>query len=416
MNQLSLKQELHLNVSLSLNQQLSLSMLKMNFTQLYEFLTKEFENNTALEGELPGLGGLANDERALGYKKTTLKEELLFQIHTIKPKPNLALCEYIIDCIDERGYLTLNVEELSEDLNMPSYLIEESKQVIQGLEPIGVGARDLKECLLIQLERLYPQALAAKSLVKDHLTDLLHKKFELIERKTSFSLEEIKEALEHVKTLNPIPGNGWASEQDIKFISPDLLLFDDEDGFRIEMPKQGFDKIIINPYYIEQLTLPTDKNLEPIKRDLSRAKTVLKGLGNRDQTLFQIAKVMTDRQKEYLKWGRPLCSLRLSDIANKLGLHESTVSRGVDGKYILYHNQMIELGSLLSKQSASGTSVDQVKQRILWIIQKENKQSPLTDPQIMEELKEYGLGISRRTVSKYRQELGVASANQRKNE
>ena len=416
MNQLSLKQELHLNVSLSLNQQLSLSMLKMNFVELYEFLTKEFENNPALEGELPSFGGFSNNEMALGHTKTTLKEELLFQIHTIKPSPDLVLCEYIIDNIDERGYLTLSVEEISKELNTPAHLIEESKKVIQGLEPIGVGACELKECLLIQLEKLYPHALAAKSLVRDHLSDLLHKKFELLEVKTSFSLEESKEAFEYIKTLNPVPGNGWASEYDIKFIRPDLLLFDDEDGFKIEMPKQGFDKIIINPYYIEQLTLPTDKNQEAIKRDLSRAKAVLKGLGNRDHTLFRIAKVMTDRQKEYLKWGKPLCSLRLSDIANKLDVHESTVSRGVDGKYMLYHDQMIELGSLLSKKSASGTSVDQVKQRLLWIIQKENKQSPLTDPQLMEELKEYGLDISRRTVSKYRQELGVASANQRKNQ
>lgn len=414
MSPISLNQELHLNMSLSLNQQLSLSMLKMNFTQLYEFLTKEFENNPALEGELPNLSVLSNYEIESVDAKTSLKEELLFQLHMMKPSPNILICEYIIDCINERGYLTRNTEEISAELNRPFDLIEESIHVIQEFEPIGVGTYDLKECFLIQLEKLYPHALVAKSLVIDHLSDLLHKRFNLLTEKTSFSLEQIKEALECIRTLNPLPGNGWASKQDTQFISPDLLIFDDEEGFRIEMPKQGLDKMILNPYYIKQLALLQDKDQEHLKRDLSRAETVLKGIDNRENTLCQITKVIIDRQKEYLKWGKPLCSLRLIDIANQLGMHESTVSRGVNGKYILYHDRVIELTSLLAQQIENGISVDQIKQRLLFIIQKENKRLPLTDPQLMEELKGYGLGISRRTVSKYRQELGVASANQRK--
>lgn len=414
MNQLSLKQALHLSMNLSLNQQLSLSMLRMNVTELYSFLAKEFENNPALEGELPNLSAVSDYRMRQDHTTRSLKDELLFQLHMMKPSPNLMLCEYLIDHINDRGYLTQDLAEISMILNIPSDLIEESIRIIQGFEPMGVGAHDLKECLLIQLERLYPYDLTTKNLVSNHLSDLLHKRFDTLIAKTKFSLDEIKRSLGCISKLNPIPGNGWANEEAIAFVTPDLILLDEEEGFRIEVLNQGIDRMIINPYYIQQLTLSNSKNHEHMQGDLSRAQTILKGIRSRQSTLYEIAKVITDRQKEYLKWGNPLCSLRLIDIANQLGVHESTISRGVNGKYILYHEQVIELGSLLSQKSSTGASVDHIKKRLSLIIQKENKHKPFTDPQLMDELKGYGLEISRRTVSKYRQELGIGSAKQRK--
>lgn len=414
MNQLTLNNGLGLNVNLSLNQQLSLSLLKMNFVELNAFLIKEFESNPALDGELPSLSVLPDYALETHTPKGSLKEELLFQLHSMKPSQNLRICEYLIDLIDERGYLTQDILEMSKQLNMPYSLIEKSIRIIQDFEPIGVGAYDLKECLLIQLKKLYPNDLTTKLLVLNHLSDLLYKRFDILIEKTSFTLSEIKRSLHCVSSLNPIPGNGWSSDDSPLYIVPDVLLFDEGESFLIELPNKGFNKIVLNPYYIEHLAQSNKQDKTNIRETLNRAQTIIRGLKNREDTLYQITKVITARQRDYLKLGKPLSSLRLIDIAHALGVHESTISRGLSDKYVLYHGQMIKLSNLLSQKSSYGTSVDSIKTRLNLIIQNENKQRPFSDPQLMNELKSYGLDISRRTVTKYRQELGIASAKQRK--
>ena len=414
MNQLTLDKRLTLNVNLSLNQQLSLSLLKMNFAELNAFLTKEFESNPALDGELPSLNVLPDYELKTHVTKGSLKEELLFQLHSMKSCPNLRLCEYLIELIDERGYLTQDRLEMSKQLKVSYALIEECIHVIQDFEPIGVGAYNLKECLLIQLEKLYPNDLTTKLLVLNHLTDLLHKRFDILIEKTSFTLLEIKKALHCVSSLNPIPGNGWSSDDSPLYIVPDLLLFDEGEGFRIELPIEGFGKIVLNPYYMEHLAKSNQEDETPLREALNRTQVIIRGLKNREATLYQIAQVIIARQRDYLKMGKPLSSLRLIDIAHELNLHESTISRGISDKYILYHGQMIKLSHLLSQKGSHDTSVDSVKNRLNLIIQNENKQRPLSDPQLVDALKSYGLDIARRTVTKYRQELGIASAKQRK--
>lgn len=235
----------------------------------------------------------------------------------------------------------------------------------------------------------------------NHLPNLLHKNFDILIKETPFSLTEIKNGLNTLGSLNPIPGNGWFSDETTQFITPDILLFDDGDRFIIEIPSYGLNQMTLNPAYIDPQTLSKYKQL--IQRDLNRANIILKGLESRQNTLYQIAEIIIRTQGQYLKYNHPLSSLKLIDIANKLDIHESTVSRGISGKYILYNEGLIELRSLFSRSTFDGTSIHEIKKRLFLILKNEDKEDPFSDPKLAEELQRYGLKISRRTVAKYRQ-------------
>lgn len=389
-----------------------LSMLKMDFTQLHSFLNEEFSNNPALDGELPSLITIP-DFPIKDYKQeNSLKSQLLFQLQPLKSAAHKYICEYIIESLDHKGYLTQEETDISRQLKVPLDLVRESIHIIKDFEPLGIGAKDLKECLLIQVTRLYPNDLITKYLVTHHLSLLLDNDLNTIVSKTAFSLNEVKQSLTLLKTLNPLPANGWNNDVDIHFIAPDLIVVDDGEELIVEIPDYGLGKLSINPLYKDPKINSNHKKL--LQEDLSRANTILKGLENRYSTLYNIGDIMVKRQAEYLKHNKPLASLSLIDIANQLGIHESTVSRGINGKYILYDDNLIPLRGLLSRSISNGTSVDEIKQRLALVIQNENKKQPFSDPQLAEELKAFGLNISRRTVNKYRNELNIKSAQERK--
>ena len=412
MHGLNLNQNLELNLGLTLNQQLMLSMLAMDLTQLQDFLNNEFSKNPALEGELPSLITMPEIPYRRDFQSDTFKDELLFQVRTEVQKTYHKTCNYLIESMDGRGYITESTGDLSNRLGLRQEQIEECIGIIQTLEPLGVGARDLRECLLIQLRNLYPSDLVAIRLVGQYLDLLLNRDFKSIIKETLLSKKEVENVYSLIKTLNPIPSNGWNDGYQSLYITPEILLYDQGDELVIEIPSQGIDKLKLNPIYTDPENLAKYKKI--FKDDLNRANTILKGLENRRSTLYNISNIMIMTQYEYIKYGKPLKKLGLKDIANRLGLHESTISRGIDGKYILYNEGIISLRSLLSRGGSDGSSADQIKQRLGLIIKGEDKKRPFSDPQLVEELESYGLKISRRTVTKYRNELKIDSASNRK--
>lgn len=292
---------------------------------------------------------------------------------------------------------------------------------VQTLEPVGVGARDLKECLLIQLTALPGDNALERTLVESHLVDLEKNRYPAIAKATECSIEEIKAAVQTLRKLNPHPGSSVAAA-DVPRITPDVIVdYDDDDGYSVRLARGNDPRLQISFEYKRMASdRKGDKEArEFIRRKLESAGALIDAIRYRRDRLLELAKVVVDRQREFLDQGpQALKVLRMSELAGQFGCDPSTISRTVADKYIQTPRGIFPVRYFFTggTESANGeaTSWDSVKEMVRDIVYNEDKKNPLNDDQVVGKLEAHAIHISRRTVAKYRQQLGIPSARQRK--
>ncbi len=366
-------------------------------------------------------------KEAIDYERKLTKAEnlvshLLWQLYLSDLTPEeQRIGEYIIGNLDERGYLAVTVEEIAEDLGVEEEKVAFVLRKIQFFDPVGVAARDLKECLLIQLEHLGFKGTLAELLVRDHLKDLELGRYARLAKKFNVSVEEIEAALAVIRGLDPRPARNF-TEIEPQYVEPDVLVFKEADEWVVRLNDEGLPRLRISPYYRKLLTDPAVPLAakQYIQKKLRSATWLIKSIEQRNRTLLKVSESIMRFQRDFLEKGvAGLKPLILRDVALDVGLHESTVSRVTTGKYVDTPHGIFELKFFFSTgyRSSSGEEVatETVKQYIKEIIAQEDPQRPYSDQKIADILKEkYNVKIARRTVAKYRDQLGILPASRRK--
>jgi len=327
----------------------------------------------------------------------------------------------IVGNIDEDGYLVASVNEIAALGNWDIGIVEKALEHVQAFDPIGVGARDLQECLLLQLRHLGLAGTPAEALVRDHLRLLQNHRIPELARALNIEPEEVKAHIELIKGLDPRPGARY-SPADSQYVIPDVYVVKTDDGYRAMLNEDGLPQLRISPVYRRLLDKggeTSDETRAYVKDKFRSALWLLKSVDQRQKTILKVATSIINFQRDFLDRGiEHLRPLVLRDVANDIGMHESTVSRVVNNKYMHTPQGVYEMKFFFHSgiSSSFGESVSSVtiKQRIRKIIEAEDQRRPLSDSKIMSILQKEGLVLARRTIAKYREELKIPTSNQRK--
>ena len=333
------------------------------------------------------------------------------------------MCVRIITSLDSNGYLGTSIEDLlpSDTTEEENALAHEALAVVQSLEPPGVGARDLRECLLLQLTPGQPHHDELKVLISDHLEDLRDNRLPAIERKTGYSIETIQEAWDELRKLNPKPGSAF-SEAFVPTVTPDVWLEQTEDGNYIVKTEEGrIPTLRISNYYRERLASgkATAEEKEFIKRKVNAAQWLIEAIEQRRSTLLKVSQAIVDHQRKFIEEGpEAIEPLKMQQIADKVGVHVTTVSRAVDDKWIQMPRGIFALRRFFvgGTTSADGEEVawDAIRVKLQELVDHEDKAHPYSDDKLVELLTKEGLTVARRTVTKYRQKMSIPSSRQRR--
>jgi RNA polymerase sigma-54 factor len=334
--------------------------------------------------------------------------------------------EKIVYNLDANGYLSMPLEDLVDPDGPPDRatqlaLLEKALGVVQGMDPLGVAARDLRECLLLQIRSDTPRARQLRRLVSDHLEDVAGNRLPLIERKTGYSIAEIEQLREQLHTLNPKPGAVF-SVPFVPAVKPDVYVEQQVDGsWKVRLEDVDLPNLRISPLYRQMLLSPdTDPDTrEYIKRKINSAQWLIEAIEQRRSTLLKTAQAIVDHQIRFLTEGpEAIEPLKMQQIADRIGMHVTTVSRAVDDKWLqtprgLYPLRRFFVGGTVS---ADGDEVawDAVRLKLQEIIDQEPKDDPYSDDALVEELGKRGITVARRTVTKYRKAMDIPSSRQRR--
>lgn len=354
--------------------------------------------------------------------KPTLKDYLRDQIMYSKlEKSEEIICRYIVDNMDSRGYLDETiVEDLIKELNISKELACKSLKLIQGLEPAGIGARSLSECLLIQLERKGIHDVFLEEIINKYLYEISKGKYQFIGKVLGIQPRQVQQYEDMIKELEPKPTRGFSTGEDIGYVIPDVYIRKIDDEYIVMMNDSLLPKLIINSTYKNVINHSEDKaTVDYVKEKINNAMFLIKSIENRKNTLCRVMEEVVKAQKEYFDKGDAYIKpMTIKYIAQKLDIHESTVSRAIRDKYVALSSGEIKgIKSLFTSYvniSNEDISSVNVKSMIEKIISEEVKTKPLSDSAICEQLNKEGIDISRRTVAKYREELGIKSSSQRK--
>ncbi|EQE03571.1 RNA polymerase sigma-54 factor [Clostridioides difficile CD149] len=423
----------------------SLSILNMSKLELEEEIKREAENNPLVEveksGEINWEEYIKDMDRSRRLDRTeisynpdnevnlenlvkyssNLYEDLKFQISLYKlTDKELEVCEYIIDSLDEDGYLRTEEKVIVDTLKIDEELFEKCLISVQQLEPSGVGARSLSECLMIQMASLGIYNEILEEIVTKDLNLIANNKYKEISKKYNMSLQKCVELINIIKTLDPKPGRTCSVEKSV-YIQPDVTVEKIDDEFIVYLNEKDSYQIRINSYYKDILknSQSDESAKEFIKERLNSATGLMKNIESRKTTVLKIAEEIVKAQDEFLRKGtKYIKPLKMKDIAEKLEFHESTISRGVNGKYMLTPFGVYEFryffSSAIETENNEMASSTSIKKIIKETIKDENKKKPLSDDHISKLLKEKGINVARRTVAKYREELGIPSSSKRK--
>ena len=307
-----------------------------------------------------------------------------------------------------------------EELKISEEVFNSCLEYIQQFEPSGVGARSLSECLLIQMKNKNLIDDILKSIIIEDLNLIGHNKIKVISKKYNMNIEDCVKYIEKIKEFDPKPGRICSNDKSI-YVQPDVIVRKVNGEFIIYMNDVTNFNLYINNYYKNILNSnETDENAkEFIKNKLNHALNLLKNIETRKSTILKIAEVILREQEDFFNKGlKYIKPLRLKDIANDLGYHESTISRGINNKYILTPYGLFEFkyffSNAVQSEKQEGISSTKIKNMIKELIDKENKLKPLSDDKICKLLKEEGIILARRTVAKYREEMNISSSSKRK--
>ncbi|MFZ4694106.1 MAG: RNA polymerase factor sigma-54 [Verrucomicrobiia bacterium] len=352
----------------------------------------------------------------------TLSEHLLAQLSLAEVAELLRpVCENIIGNLDERGYLTATDEELLAWAGGRREVADQALATVQSLDPVGVSARDLRECLLLQLRRLGHGAdSAAARVVRSHIEDLASRRFAEIAGALGVRVEEIQRAAGVIATLDPNPGRRFAAGED-RFVVPDLAVQKVGDEWGVLQNDDSVPHLRIGNAYKDLLgeTGQTKEVREYVRERIRAAKFLIKSIHQRQDTILRIAREIVRVQRDFLENGREfLKPLTMAEMAGLMGVHETTVGRAVSGKYMQTPHGIFELKWFFTpgvKMADGGMiSPDRIKAAISELVGDESEGKPLADQDLAEALKGRGMAIARRTVAKYREELGILPSHARK--
>jgi RNA polymerase sigma-54 factor len=334
-----------------------------------------------------------------------------------------ALAEYIIHNLDDNGFLNTDLHQVKVDCGSDGTIeqVEEALALVQKLDPPGVGARSLRECLLLQLTPDVPMREVLQVLISNHLDDLQQNRLPTIEKKTGILMDVIKEAIEHLRRLNPRPGSRYSPEN-TQYVVPDLVVEADEHGqYQVRLQDEHTPQLSISRLYQKALkNKQTDSaTREFIQKKIQSARWLIESIEQRRNTLLKVARAIIEHQREFLDKGPEYIEpLKMQQIADRVHVHVTTVSRAVDDKWVQTPRGIFPLkrffGGGTTTSDGDEVAWDTIKQKLLEIIAKEDKQAPLSDEEIVEELRKHGFPVARRTVTKYRKALRIPSSRQRK--
>jgi RNA polymerase sigma-54 factor len=327
----------------------------------------------------------------------------------------------IIGNIDDDGYLVASVDEIAALGGWDITAVEKALEYVQAFDPVGVGARDLQECLLLQLRHLGLTGTPVETLVRDHLRLLQNHRIPELARALGVEPEAVKQHIEVIRRLDPKPGSRYAPA-DSQYVIPDVYIIKTDEGYKAVLNEDGLPQLRISPVYRRLLDKggeTSDETRAYVKDKFRAALWLLKSVDQRQKTILKVATSLINFQRAFLDQGiEHLRPLVLRDVANDIGMHESTVSRVVNNKYMHTPQGVYELKFFFHSgiSSSYGESVSSVtiKQRIKKIIEAEDQRRPLSDSKIMNILQKEGLVLARRTIAKYREELKISTSNQRK--
>jgi RNA polymerase sigma-54 factor len=354
--------------------------------------------------------------------RTTLAESLLEQLHFLNlTGDHLRIAEFLVGSLDDRGYLSTPLVDVAQMLGRSVEDCERVLKVLQALEPVGVGARDLRECLLIQLEARGQRDTLPWRIIHGQFDNLVNRRFPEIARQLRCGVEEVQEAADIVATLNPKPGLEVSAE-DPKYVVPDLLVERVDEEYVVLLNDRNVPRLRISSTYESVLKdrKPGDKSSRDyIQGRLNSARWLIQTIEQRRRTMIKVMNCIIREQREFFDKGIAfLRPLTLQQVARQIDMHESTVSRVCSGKYVQTPRGVFELkfffSSGLETEDGEDVSARTAKDIIKTLIEEENKKEPLSDQRIAELLHEKGLRIARRTVAKYREQLSILPARFRR--
>lgn len=436
--------------------QMSIKMLQMSVNDLREYIDKEFEENPILDIKdtsqekssiseekimdkydykemikyfefdnygAQSYGNYDNDELSpfnFISEKKSLKEYLHEQLMEVYiDEYTLEIGDYIIENLDHRGYLECDLKQICNELKISEEKGEEVLKIVQDLEPYGIGARNIKECLLIQLNKLALDDDIIVKMVEENLEDIAENRYGVIAKKLNISPREAQRYGDIIKRLEPKPSRGFYTGEEVKFIIPDAAIRELDGEFIIIMNDSVVPKLSINKTYKDVLTNNDEIASNYVKDRLNKALFLIKSIEQRRSTLYRVLEIIIIKQREYFEKGYNfLKPMTLKEIAEELQVHESTISRAVKDKYVLTDRGTVRIKDLfttsISSLNSEDTGVIKIKNKIKEIIESEDKKKPYSDQNISDKLKENGMNISRRTVAKYREEMQIRSSSKRK--
>lgn len=351
------------------------------------------------------------------YKEDTLVEDLAFQFNAGNySQREKTIAEYIFYNLDTRGYLTISPEDISEDLGVDIGEVSGVRQVIGGLDPPGVGARDLRECLLMQNR----DGEISEEIIRYNLEDIGANRLNKIAKERGISIEEVKEKIAYIRSLEVNPCGSYGDNQPIQYIVPEASIVLEDGNLVLYMENEYIPKIQINPYYKNLEKNADEETLKYLKDKISAAEWISNSLAQRENSIRMVLLGLMSVQEDFFKLEKEtLNPLRQKDLAEAVGLSEATISRVVNGKYVATPRGIYEIKELFSGELSSATkeedlSVADIKAKIKDIIDGEDKKKPLSDAKIEEILKDQGVKVARRTIAKYRKEMDIPKTSLRR--
>lgn len=388
-------------------------------------LDEEWRDYMSQSGAYEGRSAEAQERRDFLFNSLrapkSLQQHLLDQLTLSDLKDDdMEVAEAIVGNLDEAGLLEVTVPELANLTNTRAEQVERVLCEVQALDPVGVAARDLRECLLIQLQRLGKEGGLEARIVAGHLEDLLKRRFPEVARRLGVDVHDVQEAADFLSTLEPRPARQFSSEID-QVIQPDVLVEPDGDDFLVSLNNEHVPMLRISNYYKDLLAEPSHRGQvrDYIRDKIKGGRFFIKCIQQRQQTILNIAREIVHRQEDFLRQGpTALRPMTMNQVAQAVGVHETTVSRATHGKYMLTPQGVFEMKYFFTPgyQTETGGDIsnESVRKAIAEVVEKEDKHRPLSDQAILEVLKDRGIPIARRTVAKYREQLGILPSHLRK--
>jgi RNA polymerase sigma-54 factor len=438
---LQLQQEQKLIMTQEL--QLAVKILQLTSYELNEYIEEQLIENPLLEAEekareeehirLQNLVSYGDDDK--DYYRDDSEDEDVSPINFVsqtislwehlKEQLNLIpisqkyreVGEYIIDNIDENGYLTVDGDDITLKHNITAEEAEKVINLIQNLEPAGICARSINECLLLQIKARGLHDETYENIINHMLEDVARGKIAAISRENGISIEEAQEYIDVIKSLDPKPGIRFSNET-TRYIIPDVIVEKIDNKYVVSINDEFIPSIKINNTYKRILNDKDSAGYNFVKERLNAAVWLIKSIEQRMITIKRVVDAIIRHQYDFFESDMDLRPLTLKQIAHETNLHESTISRAIKGKYVQTPKGLFEIKNFFIRgiQSQSGEEIgtNKIKQLIKQIIEKENKAKPLSDQQISDMVSKEGFSISRRTVTKYREEMDIQSSSKRK--